>query len=131
MVDVIPSLWRTTTDVDFMREKGRDDDPSHRWVTERLAGLDVARPFSLLDCGVMSGVTYRELRRAGLPVDYVGIDIGAPVIDACRAEFPEAGWYEMSVVDLAFSDNSFQVVNCRHVLEHLPYYETAVREMFR
>ncbi|WP_406728650.1 class I SAM-dependent methyltransferase [Streptomyces sp. GD-15H] len=88
-------------------------------------------PFELLDCGVISGVTYRHLQQAGLAVNYTGIDIGEAALADCRELHPEAQWQQMSVTDLAFPDGSFDVVNCRHLLEHLPYYETAVRELFR
>ncbi|MBV1855876.1 class I SAM-dependent methyltransferase [Catellatospora tritici] len=100
-------------------------------MTEHIATLHSGAPFELLDCGVISGVTYHHLLQAGLEVDYTGIDIGEAAIADCRERHPEARWRQMSVTDLAFSDNSFDVVNCRHLLECLPYYETAVREMFR
>jgi ubiquinone/menaquinone biosynthesis C-methylase UbiE len=125
------SLWEATPAVDYMREAGRDGHPSHDWVTERLAALYPESPFDLLDCGVMSGVTYERLRRAGMPVNYVGIDIAERIVEDCRSRFPEASWRRMSITDLAFEDLAFDVVNCRHILGHLPYYETALREAFR
>ncbi|MGZ2357921.1 class I SAM-dependent methyltransferase [Streptomyces sp. 372A] len=125
------SLWRQTTDVDYMRLDRREEHPSHRWVTERLTAVYADTSFSLLDCGVMSGVTYEAFQKAGLRVDYTGIDIGRSIINDCREKYPEARWHRMNVTDLALPDSSFDVVNCRHILEHLPYYETAVREVFR
>lgn len=85
----------------------------------------------MLDCGVMSGVTWDRLRGSGSPPSYVGIDIAQRVIEERREQRPDATWLTMSVMDLAFDDNSFDVVQARHLLENLPYYETAVREMFR
>ncbi|MDJ1134476.1 class I SAM-dependent methyltransferase [Streptomyces iconiensis] len=99
-------------------------------MTQRLGEL-FDGSFSLLDCGVMSGVTYDDLRRAGLAVDYTGVDMSDSVLADCRERRPEATWRRMNVMDLAFPDASFDVAHCRHVLEHLPYYETAVRELFR
>lgn len=125
------SLWAQTSDVGYMSEGRRADHPSHAVVTERIAALHSGAPFELLDCGVLSGVTYHHLLQAGLDVDYTGIDIGEAAIADCRRLHPEARWEQMSVTDLAFPDGSFDVVNCRHVLESLPYYETAVRELFR
>ncbi|MGW8526786.1 class I SAM-dependent methyltransferase [Nocardiopsis sp. NPDC055824] len=131
MGDVPSPLWLRTADVDHMRRDGRDEDPGHAWTAERLGALYPGTSCTLLDCGVMSGVTYAGLRDAGLPVDYTGIDVSPRVLDACRTEHPGARWLEMSVTDLAFGEGSFDVVNSRHLLECLPYYETAVREMFR
>ncbi|MEU1285692.1 class I SAM-dependent methyltransferase [Kitasatospora sp. NPDC005856] len=114
-----------------MSEDGRAAHPSHSAVTERIAALHTGAPFELLDCGILSGVTYRHLLAAGLEVDYTGIDIGEAALAHCRELHPEARWRQMSITDLAFPDGSFDVVNCRHLLETLPYYETAVREAFR
>ncbi|MFF4383537.1 class I SAM-dependent methyltransferase [Kitasatospora sp. NPDC001547] len=125
------SLWAHTSDLAHMGEKSRAGHPSHAVVTERIAALHGEEPFELLDCGVISGVTYRHLLTAGLSVDYTGIDINEAAIEDCRALHPGARWERMSVTDLTYPEGSFDVVNCRHVLESLPYYETAVRELFR
>jgi ubiquinone/menaquinone biosynthesis C-methylase UbiE len=125
------SLWANTEDVAYMARQGRADHPSHDTLTSLLRDHYPDRTPSLLDCGVMSGVTYEKLRGSGTNVNYTGIDIGEVVLAECRERHPGATWLPMSVSDLAFPDNSFDVVNCRHLLEHLPYYTTAVREAFR
>lgn len=125
------SLWVRTSEVAYMREDERAGHPSHGVVTERIAARHSGEPFELLDCGVLSGVTYRHLVEAGLEVDYTGIDINEAAIADCRRLHPKAQWRQMSITDLAFPEGSFDVVNCRHVLESLPYYETAVRELLR
>lgn len=130
MVELTGPVWSRTTDLGFMRRDGRRDHPSRQTVTGRLGEL-FDGSFTLLDCGVMSGVTYEDLRRAGLPAAYTGVDMSDSVVADCRERLPEADWHRMSVTDLAFPDASFDVAHCRHVLEHLPYYETAVRELFR
>ncbi|WP_369174967.1 class I SAM-dependent methyltransferase [Streptomyces sp. R28] len=131
MVQEPVSLWAQTTDVDYMRMEGRDAHPSYCWVTRKLMEIYGEKRVEILDCGVMSGTTFAKLKEAGLDFDYTGIDVGEPLVKSCRERFPEARWEQMNVLDLSFSGDSFDVVNCRHLLEHLPYYETAVREMFR
>jgi ubiquinone/menaquinone biosynthesis C-methylase UbiE len=116
--------------MDYMREASRANHPSHDIVTDLICAQYPDIPFRLLDCGVLSGVTYHRFREARVPIKYTGIDIGEAIL-ACRRAYPEAAWEQMSVTDLAFPDGSFEVVNCRHLLECLPYYETAVREAFR
>jgi ubiquinone/menaquinone biosynthesis C-methylase UbiE len=64
-------------------------------------------------------------------VNYVGIDLSDTVLADCRQRFPQARWEHGSVLDLAYTAEAFDVVYARHLLDHLPYYETAVREMFR
>jgi ubiquinone/menaquinone biosynthesis C-methylase UbiE len=125
------NMWEQTNDVDYMGADGRDSRPSHGIGVELLTRLADGKPVDLLDCGVMSGVTYRHLRDAGLRMNYTGIDVGEAIIADCRARMPEARWARMNVMDMEFADNQFDIVNARHLLETLPYYETAVREMFR
>jgi len=129
--DAAGSLWEQTSDVDYMRMEGRDTHPSYDWFNRRLAELYGDKVIDFLDCGVMSGTTYTKLKDVSPPCNYTGIDIGESLLESCRSRFPEAQWKQMSVMDLHFPSGTFDVVNCRHLLEHLPYYETAVREMFR
>jgi ubiquinone/menaquinone biosynthesis C-methylase UbiE len=112
-----------------MRANGNDEHPSHDLLAEWLHRRKTA--FSLLDCGVMSGVTYEKLQRAALPVDYTGIDMSPTVLADCRRRFPRSRWEQGNALDLAYAAGTFDIVYARHLLEHLPYYETAVREMFR
>jgi ubiquinone/menaquinone biosynthesis C-methylase UbiE len=114
-----------------MGARKRANHPSHDTVSDFLRSQYGSRQFSLLDLGVMSGVTYDRTVRAGLSVEYTGIDIGEALLDDCRSRYPEATWLRMSATDISFAGNSFDVVNCRHLLESLPYYETALREAFR
>jgi ubiquinone/menaquinone biosynthesis C-methylase UbiE len=117
--------------MDYMAGNGRADHPSRAALADLIRTAYPTDTCDLLDCGVLSGVTYRQLREAGLPVRYTGVDISQSIVNHCRALHPEGRWEQMSAMDLAFAANSFDVVNCRHLLEHLPYYETAVREIFR
>lgn len=123
-------VWNVSHDLDHMRRDGRSEHPSHDMVIDWLARR-YKRRFSLLDCGVMSGVTYEKLENAGLPVDYVGIDASPTVLSDCRRRFPGVAWEGNNVFDLAYTAETFDVVYARHLIESLPYYETALREMFR
>jgi ubiquinone/menaquinone biosynthesis C-methylase UbiE len=124
-------MWEQTNDLDYMGVEGRDSRPSHAIGVQQLARLSGGAAFDLLDCGVMSGVTYRHLVKAGLRMNYTGIDISDAIIEHCRARLPRARWAKMNVMDMEFADRQFDIVHARHLLENLPYYETAVREMFR
>jgi ubiquinone/menaquinone biosynthesis C-methylase UbiE len=117
--------------MDYLAEDGRADHPSHALTTDPIRAEYPSTRCELLDCGVLSGITYRLLKEAGVTVRYTGIDISPSIVAHCRETQPDARWESMSVQDRTFPDDSFDVVNCRHVLECLPYYETAVREAFR
>jgi ubiquinone/menaquinone biosynthesis C-methylase UbiE len=123
-------VWNVSQGLDHMRSEGRDEHPSHDLVTRWLAHR-YRETFSLLDGGVMSAVTYEKLQLAGLAVDYTGIDRSATVLADCCQRFPRARWEHGNILDLAYGAATFDVVYARHLLEHVPYYETAVREMFR
>lgn len=125
------SVWEVTSEVDYMDKSGRAEHPSHAAVLELLRQRFRDQHFSLLDCGVMSGVMFRDLEGMGLDFEYTGLDISPAVIEDCRARYSNAEWLHMPVGDIKFRADSFDVVHARHLLEHLPYYETAVREMFR
>jgi len=128
------SVWNALDGFAFMEELGRGaEHPSRRHVLGWLQATygQPPRPFSFLDCGVLSAVTYGDLRASGLSYDYTGTDVSAAVVADCRRRYPEGDWRQTSVTDLAVDDAAYDVVHCRHVLEHLPYYETAIRELAR
>jgi ubiquinone/menaquinone biosynthesis C-methylase UbiE len=125
------SIWTATNMVDYMAQTGSADHPSHDVVIDRLREEYASATVKLLDCGVMSGVGYQRFANAAVRVDYTGIDISEKIVVDCRGKFPDANWAQMSVFDLEYDNDAFDVVCGRHLLEHLPYYETAAREMFR
>ncbi|MDO5616182.1 MAG: methyltransferase domain-containing protein [Cruoricaptor ignavus] len=53
-------------------------------------------------------------------IDYVSADLFSPIVDV-----------KADVRDLPFEDNSFDVVFCNHVLEHIEDDATAMNEIFR
>lgn len=124
-------IWTNTEHIRYMADPQRRSHASHDAFESWLGRQFGPGRTSMLDCGVMSGVTWDRLRQSESPPSYVGIDIAQRVIDDRREQCPDATWATMSVMDLAFDDNSFDIVHARHLLENLPYYETAVREMFR
>lgn len=125
-----PPMFEHTTDFDYMASE-RAAHASHGAVENWLAETYQNTRFSLLDCGVLSAVTWDRLSASGRDFRYVGIDVAESIIENCRDRAPEATWLTANVTDLDFDDGSFDVVYARHLLEMLPYYETAVREMFR
>lgn len=126
-----PSLWETTTATDYLRMNGVANHPSYDVLIDELARTWGEEQFDLLDCGVMSGLTYERIAAAGLRCNYTGIDIGPSIVEDCRRRHPGTTVEQMSIQDLHYRTDSFDVVYIRHVVEHLPYYETAVREAFR
>lgn len=93
--------------------------------------LRVENPGSVLDVGCGPGVEYEGIVRAGLSVRYTGVDVTSQMIDVAKSKFPDAKWIVGDIYDLPFPDRSFELVMCRAVLEHLPDYTGALKELNR
>jgi SAM-dependent methyltransferase len=85
---------------------------------------------TVLDVGCGAGAGYESLHAAGRGAGYVGVDSSEPSIDVARELYPEAvfrvGHATTLVAD--FGRHSFDIVLFRHVLEHMPDFEAAMRE---
>ncbi|HVI33228.1 class I SAM-dependent methyltransferase [Phenylobacterium sp.] len=105
--------------------------PLHSQITaqmfQRLQALHPLPPGArVLDVGCGQGAALELFRDAGL--DATGISVGEDVA-ACRAKGLNA--VEMDFGFLDFADEAFDLVWCRHALEHslMPYFMLA--ELFR
>ena len=126
----LKETWRRYTPAqvrDFLRvgHEGRDH-PSRLKAVELLEGMD-----SVLDVGCGTGVMFELIRARRPHLDYLGIDVTAQFVAAARERFPAeaARFREGSLYDLDRLPGEFDAVLCRHILEHLPDYEPAVRRM--
>lgn len=87
---------------------------------------------SFLDVGFGSLADYDILLEHGKKVDYHGLDYAQAMVDYARNLHPEVS---VSLADLSTglpeADNSWDVVNCRHVVDHCEYYEEPIKELIR
>ena len=58
--------------------------------------------------------------RAQENLDYITADLESPIADV-----------KADICDLPFDDNSFDIIFCNHVLEHIPDDKKAMRELYR
>lgn len=94
-----------------------------RWADGRT-GLDI------LDAGCGTGVTLGWLRQYSAPKEVVGIDVSEHALDFCRARGFTSVANE-SVEDLPFEDDSFDLIVCNDVIQHLVDDRKALREFRR
>lgn len=97
---------------------------NHLWCMKHISKED-----SVLEVGC--GIGYF----AGLCKDdvksYEGVDVSQESIRICEEQFPELTFKKMYAEKLEYPDNSFGVVVCNQVLEHLKEPEIALKEMIR
>lgn len=85
---------------------------------------------NLIDCGCGLATDYFGFKTNGYEVGYTGLDSCKYLVELNRAD--GITMIEAELVEtLPISDNSYDVVYCREVLEHLPYYEKTVNEFIR
>jgi len=89
----------------------------HRRILTEIAALS---PRSFLDAGCGEGFVARLVLGAMPDVSLTGCDLSDGALAIARGVNPGAEFLVGSVCDLPFADNSFDVVGCFEVLEHLP-----------
>jgi 2-polyprenyl-3-methyl-5-hydroxy-6-metoxy-1,4-benzoquinol methylase len=95
-----------------------------------LGAVEPIAPTTLLDAGCGEGETLSRLGDS-LPSRVVAIDIDSDAVAFTAERIPSAEVSRGSVVDLPFADDSFDLVVCLEVLEHLPDPNAALAELER
>ena len=96
-------------------------------VSDQIAA---AAPTRVLDAGCGEGETIERLRDL-LPTPVQGVDLNPGSVEFASERLPEDSFEVGDLTDLRFDDDSFDLVLCLEVLEHIPDPEPALREMAR
>lgn len=87
---------------------------------------------TFLDIGFGGLADYDILKEEGKSVIYKGLDYAQAMVDNAKLKYPDV---EVGLCDLNDKinegDNSWDVVNCRHVVDHCEYYEKPLLELIR
>jgi SAM-dependent methyltransferase len=89
----------------------------HRKIVAEVVALS---PQTFLDAGCGEGFVARRIINAVPDVVLTGCDVSGLALEIAASANPKARFVAGSVIDLPFSDRSFDVVGCFEVLEHLP-----------
>jgi ubiquinone/menaquinone biosynthesis C-methylase UbiE len=128
---------------DVMEEMA-DDDPHHEfyhssnplvsYLHNRRIGIvreliQKTEAQTLLEVGSGDGYVLKAL--SDLPVSLTGIEISEKRIERSRGLVPQAEIVAGDARDMPFESQSFDLVVCSEVLEHVPEPERAIAEMKR
>ena len=89
------------------------------------------KPFSVLDIGCSTGFIANQLATYFGRV--VGIDIDKPAIDFAKHQFvrDNLDFFNSDSLKMRFSENTFDVVVCAHIYEHVPDTGLLLDEIYR
>jgi len=92
---------------------------------------DVLKDLRLIDIGSSTGIITNHLSKHFC--DTVGIDIDENAVKYAKENFENTRlhFFIQDSMDIKFPDNTFDVVNCTHIYEHVPDSHQLMREIFR
>lgn len=116
--------------------KHTSKNPLQRFLIERFYSALVREvvsrnPTSILDAGCGEGFTLARFRHAGITARLEGIELNPESLALGRSMHADISFVEGSLYDLPYEDQSFDLVVCSEVLEHLDDPEKALREIAR
>lgn len=88
-------------------------------------------PITILDAGCGEGFTMDKLTRFGVGRKIEGVEYSKEAILLGKKLFPNLIFKEGSAYELPYKNNSFDLVVCTEVLEHLNQPEKALSEALR
>ncbi len=84
---------------------------------------------TVLDCACGTCLDYERYKRDGVGTVYKGVDSCRGLVDEAKSRGIDVDFGDIE--NLEYKNHSFDVVTARHILEHLPDFEKALREMIR
>ncbi len=120
------SIQMDGDDAEYLKDGHRN----REWYCDYITNMPSP---SVLEIGAGGMHDVRLLKSRGDlgKIDYHILDISKEVVENGRRLFPEVTFTSGSINKIPLPGNHFDVVYCRHVIEHQPEFETAMREMLR
>lgn len=117
-------------------QKHMTADPSRKFFVKRFNSaltktLQELSPSSILDAGCGEGFTLNKFFEEGIGKNLEGVDFSKEAIELGKKHFPFLKLKEGDIYDLPYKKDSFDVVICTEVLEHLENPKKAISEVLR
>lgn len=117
-------------------EKHQHRNPIQRYLidnfyTELFKILRRTKSEKILDVGCGEGVTLNRIQQLKLGKKLEGIDYSDEAIEIGKKTFPNLTLKKADIYSLPYKDNSFDLVLCNEVLEHLEKPQDALKELIR
>jgi ubiquinone/menaquinone biosynthesis C-methylase UbiE len=93
--------------------------------------LKLAHPEKILDVGCGEGVTLDKIQKMKIGKKLEGVDNFDDAITIGTKTFPNLSLKKADIYNLPYKDNSFDMVLCNEVLEHLERPQDALDELRR
>ncbi len=105
---------------------GHADDPQRVLFRNWLRKSDC---LTMLDCGAGPGWELEGLRKDNPNIEYTGLEVTDLFLQRLKAQGITT--IKATVEDIPCDDNSYDLVYCRHLLEHVGNFGKAIHEMIR
>lgn len=103
----------------------------YRFLTKILSEIEKEKPQSILDIGCGEGEADKFFLKRNASLKVLGIDIDSEALKEAKINCPQIEIKKADVYKLPFPDNSFDLVLCLEVLEHLEKPDEALKEIKR